>query len=328
MLVKTLLAIAALLSTGCGPATFVVGISPGDQRLTTTTLQNDGRFRSRRIAIIDVTGVILNANKPGLIMQGDNPVSDFAEKLQAAANDPRVAAVILRLNTPGGAVTASDAMYREVQRFKEQTGKPVIALMMDVAASGGYYLACSADHIIAYPTTVTGSIGVIVQTLTVKPALDRIGIHAEAMTSGRNKAAGSPLATLTDDHRAVFQKLVDDFYERFIDVVKQARPNIPEEHFADVTDGRVVGGEEAHTLGLVDELGDIHDAFASAKRAANIEHADLVRYHRPLDYVGSPYGHANQQPMTQINLLQMNLDTLGGLDAPAGFYYLWRPDLP
>ena len=101
---------------------------------------------------------------------------------------------MLRLNTPGGGVTASDIMYREVQRFRRDTGKPVVALMQDVAASGGYYLACSADHIVAHPTTVTGSIGVIIQTVSLGPALERLGIETDAITSGDLKDSGNPWA--------------------------------------------------------------------------------------------------------------------------------------
>ncbi len=316
---------------GCGPMTFVVGVTPGDQRLTYTVVDSDGQSGSQRVAIIDVTGMILNTRKSGLLRQGDNPVSDLTEKLSAAQHDPRVAAVILRLNTPGGTVTASDAMYREIQRFKQQSHKPVVALMMDVAASGGYYVACASDTIVAYPTTVTGSVGVIMQTISFKPALDRIGIQAQALTSGPNKEAGSPLSVMTDEQRAVLQKLVDDFYARFASVVRENRPNMPAERFDELTDGRVLSGEDAKAVGMVDELGDLRSAFARAKQLAKLEHADLVVYHRPLTYVGSPYAAApavQPEAPAQINLLQLNVDAMADLEAPAGFYYLWRPQMP
>ncbi len=313
---------------GCGPITFVVGLAPGDRALRETVLEEDGRLGGDRVALIDVTGVLINANKPGLLDRGENPVSLLYEKLAKAEDDPRVKAVVLRLNTPGGAVTASDAMYRELQRFRERTGKPVVALLMDVAASGGYYVACASDRIVAYPTSVTGSIGVIVQTISVKPALQRLGVMTEAMTSGPNKDAGSPLSVLTDEHRAVLQQLVDDFYARFVEVVREARPGIPPDRFDEVTDGRVVSGEVALEHGLVDATGDLHDALAVARDLAGLDRADVVQYHRPLDYVGSPYAAAPATPAvgTQVNLLQMNLDA-AGLELPVGFYYLWRPDL-
>jgi protease-4 len=324
------LALSAVMSA-CGPIGFVVGVSPGDQQLRPTVVESDGQLFSDRVAIVDVCGVIVNAQKPGLLQAGENPVSLFAEQLAAVKRDRSVKAVILRLNTPGGAVTASDAMYREVRRFKAETGKPVVAVLMDVAASGGYYVACSADRIVAYPTSVTGSIGVIIQTITVKPALSRIGIEAEAITSGPNKDVGSPLSVMTDAQRAVLRKLVDDFYARFVAVVREARPNIPAERFQEMVDGRVVSGEEAVAAGLADELGDLQTGFDVAKRMAGIERADLVIYRRPLEYVGSPYAMApagQGGASTQVNFAQFNFDGLAGLDTPVGFYYLWRPDLP
>ncbi len=322
--------------SGCGPVHFAVGVSPGDQELKSTTVSRDGHWFSDQVAVIDVSGLIMNAPKPGLIQPGENPVSALHEKLQEAADDRRVKAVVLRLNTPGGGVTASDAMYRDVLRFKRESGKPVVALMMDVTASGGYYVACAADQIVTYPTSVVGSIGVIVQTISVKPALAKIGIHAEALTSGKNKDAGSPLSTLTDDHRQVLQGLVDDYYARFVSLVREARPGIPTDRFADLTDGRVVSGEHAAALGLADRVGDIYTAGELAAQLAGIKHADLIVYHRRLEYVGSPYAlgpgapaTGGSSPGTQINLMQLNMTgSLPGFDAPVGVYYLWRPDLP
>ncbi len=330
-----LLVLSSVCAGGCGPVHFAVGVSPGEQRLTSTVVEPDGHWFSDRVAVIDVTGLIVNAQKPGLLQHGENPVSELHEKLREAADDRRVKAVLLRLNTPGGGVTASDAMYRDVVRFRAETGKPVVALMMDVTASGGYYVACAADKIVTYPTSMVGSIGVIVQTLSVKPALSKIGIQAEALTSGKNKEAGSPLSVLTDDHREVLQGLVDDYYARFVRVVREARPGIPADRFADLTDGRVLSGEQAAAVGMADRVGDLTDAHGLALELAGIDHADMIIYHRQLEYVGSPYAAAanpsgtNGAPATQINLMQLNLSgPLPGFDSPVGVYYLWRPDVP
>lgn len=314
---------------GCGPTTFVVGISPGDQTLVSTVIEPaEGRTRDR-VAVIDVTGMILNARIPGLLSEGENPVSVFAEQLAAAAEDSRVKAVILRLNTPGGAVAASDMMYRELLDFKRVTGKPVVVVMMDVAASGGYYLACGGDYLIAYPSTVTASIGVIFQTVSLQPALSRIGIEAEAITSGPNKDAGSPLSALTDGHRAVYREMVETFYRDFTGIVRSARPDISDADFREATDGRVVTGHRAYEVGLVDALGDLDDGFAKAKELAGLPDASLVRYHRPLSYVGSAYSNAGDvQPRsgaTQVNLLQFNVNGGHGEMASSSFYYVWLP---
>ena len=320
------------LLTGCGPMTFVVGAAPGDQKLTTTVVERDDRWAGDRVAIIDVSGLIVNANKARLLGPGENPVSLLHEKLEMARQDRRVKAVILRLNTPGGTVTASDAMHRQVRRFRQRSGKPVVALMMDVAASGGYYLACAADESVAYPTTVTGSVGVIMQTFSLKSAMTKIGITSDAITSGPNKDAGSPFSVLTPEKRAILQGLVDDFYRRFVEVVRDARPNIPPEQFDRLTDGRVFSGEQAVKVGLVDRVGDLQLAFARARALAGIDSADLVIHHRRLDYVGSPYAYAPTPGApglggTQINIAQINLNHAVA-EAPVGFFYLWQGDGP
>ena len=198
---------------------------------------------------------------------------------------------------------------------------------MDVAASGGYSVACASDHIVSDPTAVTGSIGVIMQTITVKPALNRIGVMTDAITSGPNKEAGSFLSERKPEHRRILQGLVDDFYDRFVDVVRAARPGISDQDMTWIADGRVFSGQGAAEHGLVDELGDLDSAFAVARSLAGVEHADLVLYHRPLNYVGSPYA-STREPVdarTQINLMQVNIADLPS-HASVGFYYLWQPE--
>ena len=332
----------ALVLTACGPATFVVGTAPSGKRLAATKVQDDERWNSAMVVVVDVSGTIVNAEPIGLLSTGENPVSALSEQLNAAAADPAVAAVILRLNTPGGTVTASDMMYRELVRFRQASGKPVVALMMDLATSGGYYLACGADEIVAYPTTITGSVGVIMQTLSVKPALSRLGVNTDAIMSGPNKAIGSPLETLTGEQRAILQETVDEFYRRFVGIVRERRTGIPPEKFGEVTDGRVFTGTQAFEVGLVDRVGDIRDAFEVAKRLAGAERADLWVYHRPLDYVATAY--SRNVPGTpaegvksglssgrggsgvELNLLKVDAASLlGSLGTKAGVYYLWSP---
>ena len=322
MFAMVILALSALI--GCSPVTLTLGGDPKDNELRTTVVERGG---SSRIAIVDVSGTIFNANHVGLFGTGENPVSLLQEQLTIAKKDSDVKAIVIRLNTPGGTVTASDVMYREVMRFKKETGKPVVALMMDVTASGGYYLACSADEIIAHPTTITGSIGVILQTVSFKPALSRWGIETDAITSGPNKDAGSPLSTMTPEQRVVLKALVDRFYARFTEVVRTSRPKIAAADFARVTDGRVFSGEDALAAGLVDRMGDLHDAVDLAKARAKIKSADVVVYHRPSHYVGSPYANGNTPPAnsgTQINIAQVNVGDIFGASG-AGFYYMWVP---
>tara|TARA_Y100001933_G_C19014633_1_gene570814 strand:- start:14821 stop:15753 length:933 start_codon:yes stop_codon:yes gene_type:complete len=302
--------------------TLVIG-NTTDQKLKTKVVQRDAGHIQGRVAIIDITGTITNYAKPGLLREGENPVSLMYEKLQAARNDSKVKAIILRINSPGGTVTASDAIYRQVMQFKQQTHKPVIALFMDVAASGGYYVACAADRIVTYPTAITASIGVILQTVSVKPALQRWGIEPHAFTSGPNKAAGSPFENLTDEQAQILQQTVDDFYARFLHTVKTSRPTIKPSDIPWLTDGRIVTGSTAVQVGLADELGDLQSAYQLAKEMAGIKQAELVRFHRPLQYVGSPYASAPVNvPQTQINIASMDLSSTLAQHGD-GFYYLW-----
>jgi len=329
---RILVVLYAMLLAGCGPVMFVVDVTGVDQKLEKTVVEDEAGSGGKCVAIIDVTGMIYNASKPGLLREGENPVSALHEKLEKARADRNVVAVILRLNTPGGTVTASDMMYRQVKRFKEQTGKPVIVLMTDLAASGGYYLACAGDAIVAHPTTITGSIGVIVQTVSLQPALGRLGITTEAITSGPNKDMASMLGTMTPEHRALLQEMVNTFYGNFVSVVKAGRPTLAIDQIGMITDGRVFTGARAAELGLVDRVGDLYDAAALAKERAHVKAANLVIYHRPLMHVASPYASAST-PVggTQINMAQINLgdEGLPGFaGSPVGVYYLWHPLSP
>ena len=324
------LMVLCCVQSGCTGVRFIIDAVPATDELTETIVMEDQDKKlvgDTKVALVDVTGLIADAPRFGLLAPGENPVSRFVESLYKAEQDSDVKAVIIRINSPGGTVTASDMMYREVKHFRERTGKPVIMCMADVAASGGYYLACAGDEIIASPTTVTGSIGVIMQTVNVSEGLRKIGVKADAITSGPNKAMGSPFEPMPQEHRVLLQDLVNEFYANFRSIVIENRPNLSENDIQWVTDGRVVSGKRAAESGLVDRLGDLRDAFTVAKERANLKSAKLVKYHRQLEYVGSPYARtpvgANPSG-TQINLMQLNIDVL---QQQPGFYYLWDPSV-
>ena len=327
-LVASILFIVAQLSGGCAGVRFVIDAVPATDELTETVVMEDDNVAGKsKVAMIDVTGMIIDAEKPGLISRQENPVARFTEAMHKAEGDSSVKAVVIRVNSPGGTVTASDLMFREIQHFKQRTGKPVVISMGDVAASGGYYVSCAGDQIIANPTTVTGSIGVIIETFNFSEGLQKIGIKSDAITSGPNKKMGSPFEPMPPEHRKLLQELVDEFYANFKSTVVQCRPAIPKSDLDWLTDGRVVTGKRAVEVGLVDKLGDLRDAFTAAKDLAKIKGAKLVKYHRQLEYVGSPYAASPAPPATtaqQINLLQLNLDA-GALARSPGFYYLWDP---
>ncbi len=211
----SVLAVTLMALVGCGNRTIRLDFVPTSEALEPQTIESAdaGVFTSDKIAMITVSGLIANARASSLLSQGSNPVSDFRETLDAVARDASVKAVLLRINSPGGTVTASDMMYKDVLAFKKKTGKPVVCCMMDVCASGGYYLSCASDYRIAYPTTITGSIGVIVETVNINGTLKKIGVATESVKSGPNKdmvspfkPAVSPDAPLSDTDRDLLQR--------------------------------------------------------------------------------------------------------------------------
>jgi protease-4 len=323
----------ALGAAGCLPDRVTIDLSPGDGRLkASTVLADDGAGDTApMIALIDVRGLILDAPSFGVVGPGPNPVDELTNRLEEAAKDPAVRAIILRINSPGGAVTSSDTCYREVRRFAERTGKPVVASLADVAASGGYYIALGADEIVAQPTTVTGSIGVIFQTFNFSEGMARWGVQGRSVVSGPNKAIASPFEPAQERHYAILQGIVDEFAASFRALVAERRPGLSAELLATYTDGRVVTGAEAVRLGLADEVGDVRDAFECAKRLAKLSTARLVKYHAEGSTPRTPYALGGVDPArsaaTTINLMQVNLAS-GLADSGAGFYYLWIPPTP
>src|SRR5437660_10207623 len=207
---------AAFWMTGCFNGLLLTPTNVDGPR--EETVCSDARHWTCRnkVAIIDVNGMILNARSSGLLGSGENPMSLFRERLDAAAEDRHVKAVVLRINSPGGAVTASDIMYQEVLNFRRDTHKPVIACMMDVAASGAYYIAMGCDKVYAHPTTVTGSIGVIMSLYNATGLFAKIGVTSDPVKSAPNKDLGNPARPMTEEERAILQGMVTRFYDQFV----------------------------------------------------------------------------------------------------------------
>jgi protease-4 len=306
------------------PQGFLVVPVSTKRDLVEKTLASEGAF-AHKVAVIDVEGVILNAPAPQLVGEGEHSVSRLLEQLDKARGDSSVRGVLLRINSPGGTVTASELMHAEITHFRRSTGKPVIAVMMDVAASGGYYIACACDRIVAQRTTVTGSIGVLMQLLDFSGTMQKIGMAAPAITSGENKDAGSPFKMLSPEQRAIFQAIVDDLFQQFVDVVAKGRPKLSREQILQLADGRVYTASQALEAGLIDEIADMRGAVAGLKRQLDVERVRLVAYRRPLGYRPNYYAQADRPSAgTQVNLI--NLETAPGWLRPAPqFLYLWSP---
>lgn len=318
----------AALTVGCGPASFLITPVSGSRALEEHVVERESIWAGKKIALVNVEGVISNARSGSLIGGvGDNPVALLKEKLDLAARDDAVKAVVLRINSPGGGVTASDLMYSELLRFRERTGKPLIASMQDTAASGGYYIACAADRIIASPTTVTGSIGVIMITPELSGLMERIGARANVIKSGPLKDAGSPFREMNEQDRAVFQGIINQMYARFLEVVGRSRKGLSAERIRELADGRVYMAPQALEAGLIDEIGALRESLAVAKRAANLNDTPImvVEYARSADYRANIYAEA-PNPTSQVNLINVNVPWLTRDSGPQ-FMYLWAPGL-
>lgn len=312
-----LLAAAAAL-TGCSPHIHLDFL--GGENLEEVVLV-PGPARDK-VLMIDIEGLISSIGDAGPFSREKNPVSRVFERLERAAGDPLVKAIILRLDTPGGEVTASDIIYHEVLRFKERTGKPVVGLMMGVAASGGYYIASACDDIMAHPTTLTGSIGVISVYPSVESLMSKIGVKVNVIKSGASKDAGAPFRDMTDEERKIFQGINDEYYEDFLQAVARNRKErITAADLRAIADGRVYTAPQALELKLIDEIGYFDDAFRKALSLASLRAARLVAYtYYPKSKTNIYAARLGDYAPPEAKMLESYLGALR-----TGFYYLWLP---
>jgi len=314
----------AAIASGCGSPAFVVRLARPDQRLQESelrSLSDQGLFITEKVAIVDVDGLLMNRRQRALLGGGENPVSLFVEKLQAAENDDNVRAVVLRLNSPGGTVAATDIMYHALSDFRRRTKKPIVACMLDVAASGAYYLACGSEGIVAQPTTVTGSIGTMLQTVSFAGTMQKLGIKAEAIKSRDLKDLASPLHDLRPEERKVLQEIITQFYDQFVDVVLTGRAGLERRKLLQLADGRVFTAETAQQAGLIDRIGYPRDAVVWAKELAGLARAKVVIYRRPIGYKPTVYSSAGSGEIT--SLIDLELPDWLRSQGPQ-FLYLWQ----
>ena len=226
------------------------------------------------IAWIKVRGVIAQDNNTGPFSRPDG-AAGIAKRIRQAAEDKNVKAMVLDINSPGGTVASVQNIYGELIKAKEQ-GKKIVALMRDVAASGGFYIAMAADQIVAEPGTITGSVGVIMQTSNVEGLFDKIGVKIVPITSGKYKDIGSAFRPMSDAEKAILQDMVNDTYTQFFAAVKAGRPNVKAEDLTEYTDGRVFTGQRAYNLGFVDKLGGEEEARLLAGELAGLKDPQVL----------------------------------------------------
>jgi len=321
--VAVIVVLAILAAPACSPK---ISLFPdGSEPLRQFTLE--GEAKGKTVLLIDVQGFLTDQADRGMLGSRPSPVQEVVSRLDLAEADEDVGAVVLKVNTPGGTTTASDVLYHEIAAFKEKTGKPVVVAMMDVAASGGYYLALPADHILAHPTTITGSVGVIFILPRVYGLFDELGVTVDVAKSGKHKDMGSPFRQPTEEENALMAAIVDQLADRFLTLVRQHRHLAPEA-LADVATARILTADQALGLGLVDEVGYLEDAFAKARELAGLdEDAPVVVYRREEWANDNPYNAQSVAPSGSGGTGALTLETGLNLPPRSGFYYLWAPGL-
>ncbi len=309
----------AFISSGCVIVSANInpfGSSP--EPLDEHEVSGSGR---ERIVLLDITGPITShagSSTFGLASR-ESTVTKVDAVLRKAREDDRVRAVVLRINSPGGTVTASDVLYDQVKRFKSDTGIPVIAEIQDVGASGAYYAALAADEIVAHPTSVIGSIGVVLQSVNVTGLMSKIGVTNQTIATGEMKDIGSPLSEMTSEERRVLQSVVDDMYDRFLALVRQNRTNLTEEMDRQMQDGRIFSAPQALAGGLVDRLEYLEETIEHTKRRIGLQDATVVVYRQPDALVRGIYSRANPAPV-QVNLLSPDI-----IPSSPQLLYQWLP---
>ena len=304
-----------LLCQGC--AFVSLGLMGPTKPLVEKELEGKGRDK---ILIIDISGAI-TSDKPSVLSleaQPESQVARIKEELDKALEDKKIRAVILRINSPGGAVTACDIIYREIIRFKQKKGVFVAACLMDTAASGGYYIANAADRIIAHPTTVTGSLGVIAMKFNFKGLMDKLGVGEDSVKSGDKKDIFSCWRGMTEEENRIMQGVIDSLYGQFLQVVCEGRKGLSRDEIRALADGRVYTAWQARDNKLIDDIGYLDDVIDLAKNKTGIREARVITYHRPQQYKNNIYSQSS------INIFGLGQNQM--LEhMPVQFMYLWNP---
>ena len=308
---------ALLVLSGC-----VIITLPGVQPLIEKVIDGKG---ADKVLLVDISGMITDDDARNMlgIETSPNITARIKEELTLASADDRVKAVVLRINTPGGSVTTCDIISHEIKEFKKKRKVPVVAELMDVAASGGYYIAASADRIIAHPTTVTGSIGVIAYNINASGLMEKIGVTDQTVKSGPRKDIGSPLRPMTEEERKILLSVINGMYERFLDVILDGRKDLNREDLTRIADGRVYSAPQALDLKLIDSIGYLDDAIGEAKKEAGIKEARIITYSAPRSYRNNIYSGPGPVPQPGLNII--NLDPGFSKRFGLSFMYVWMP---
>jgi protease-4 len=287
-----------------------------------------------KVLLLDISRVIGSQDEEGAfgIRRRESTTARVRQELEQAAEDDRICAVVLRIDSPGGTVTASDIVYHQIMEFKAKQQVPVVAQLLDMATSGAYYVALAADEIVATPTTVTGSIGVVMYGVNLAGLMEKVGVRNQTLKAGELKDIGSPLRKMTPEEQRILQGVLNEMQDRFLSVVRRRRPDVTAETMQTISDGRILSADQALQWGLVDRIGYLQDTLNAAQSRAGVAEARIVMYRRPEEYAENIYSSVplRRAAAGPPESLQMNLINFGfgglRLGTPQ-FLYMWLPNL-
>ncbi len=321
------LALLLFVSGGLNLLLLVVTAGSG---FTTTGAEADGSSyqvvtvfddpdTSDRILRIPVEGAIAEASSP-MIGASGGTVSRLRRAFALAAEQEQIKAVLLDINSPGGGVTDSDVIHRLITDFRADSGKPVIALFGDMAASGGYYIAAACDRIYARPTSITGSIGVIMSSFNFGEAAKKLGIETVVIKSRHTpfKDIMSPTRPMLPEERLILEEIVEEMYQRFVDVVDAGRPNLQRSRVVELANGQIYSAGQAWDNGLIDGLASLDQAYEELRSLAEIDSADVVEHRRMPTLSEVLFGIRSKTPSWEQSLAGL-LQTTSG----PKFLYFW-----
>jgi protease-4 len=286
------------------------------------TLEGEGRGK---VLVIPIRGIVSDAPREQFFRTMPSMVQELVSQLRLAEKDREIKAVLLKIDSPGGTVTASDILYNEIAAFKKRSGAKVVVAMMGMAASGGYYLSLPADFILAHPTTVTGSIGVIFFRPKLTGLMGKIGVDVAINKSGENKDMGSPFRQATPEEEKILQELTDQLGQRFLNLVASHR-KLDQKIRTEISTGRVYLADEALKLGLVDKVGYLEEAVLEAKKLAGLPDDARIVVYRRTEYPDDNLYNTSTTRYEGRGFSLLTLDLPGSLAGlQTGFYYLWSP---
>jgi len=310
----------AFLLTGCS---ITMPLIPRPEPLREQVIEGKG---TAKILLMDITGFISERDKESGLLGSSSPsiMSQVRETLQKAEDDTAIDGVIVRINSPGGTITASDIIHHDIVRFKDRRKVPVYACIMSIGTSGGYYIAAATDNITAHPTSITGSFAVMMMTMNIEGLMNKIGVSELTIKSGDKKDLLSPFRPATPEEKQIVQTIINQFHKKFVDtIIARLGNTLSRKDIELLADGRIYSSEQALTAKLIDRVGYLDDVITEMKKKIGVKDAKVITYYYPGSYKGTIYANSAAESPRGMGIFSggNSFDWLGETQ----FLYLWRP---